>query len=116
MIKIISKKKYDSIIDSYVERNKNKCAEIHELELEIRRLNKENKAIECSNRTLIEENKKLIEWISTIIKEVGCYEVPEGNQIKIPVMKKEAFFNNDGRMGYRREEVRLPSITYQIYK
>lgn len=73
------------------------------------------KNLSNSNEVLSRQNKELIEWIDKMINEVGCYTVPSDCTIKIPIMRGK-MPAADGRIGFRREEVHIPSITYQIFK
>jgi hypothetical protein len=74
-------RKNDQICQLTTERNNLK--ELHNL------LEKRVNTLENLNENLITENKKLIEWIEKIINEVGCYTVPDGNHVTIPVYKNK---------------------------
>lgn len=62
------------------------------------------------NYVLMEENKKLIEWIKTIINEVGCYEVKDRNQFRIPIYKEESSRMIDGFGEQKRKDITIPTI------
>ena len=64
---------------------------------------------------LEEQNKELIDWIKTIIKEVGCYEVKDKNEFRIPIYKNEGFEywydNSKGVEERLKTEITIPKIT-----
>lgn len=59
---------------------------------------------------LEKQNNELIEWIKTIIKEVGCYEVKDRNQFRIPIYKNETSRMIDGFGELKRKDITIPTI------
>ena len=68
------------------------------------------------NYILMEQNKELIDWIKTIIKEVGCYEVTDKNQFRIPVYKEESIRMIDGFGKQTRKDITIPTIHFTEFK
>lgn len=64
---------------------------------------------------LEEQNKDLIEWIKTIIKDVGCYEVKDRNQFRIPIYKNETSRMIDGFGEQKRKDITIPTIHITEY-
>lgn len=110
----ISKKKYKEkldLIEGYREKNHIGQDKIYDLEIEISHLENKMDILENNNRALIENNNKLTDWIYKIINEIGCYEVPEYNSIRIPIYKNKikSFGLKQGRE-FIEKEVILPEI------
>lgn len=61
----------------------------------------------CST-LLLEENKKLIEWIKTILEEFGTREVRERSTVHIPVYKRTDI------MPFRRANEEIPRCEDKI--
>lgn len=58
------------------------------------------------------QNEKLIEWIKQIIKDVGCYEVKDRNQFRIPIYKEESSRMIDGFGEQKRKDITIPTIHF----
>lgn len=112
----ISKKKYKKkldLIEGYREKSHIKQDKVYDLEIEISHLKNKMDILENNNRVLIENNNKLTDWIYKIINEIGCYEVPEYNSIRIPIYKNECKRYNEGLLKeMTRKEVVLPQICF----
>ena len=88
----IRKKVYEEkmdLLNGYIQRCDRKNDEIAKLKNENNNLKNRVSSLENINENLVMENKKLIDWIEKIINEVGCYTVPDGNHVTIPVYKNE---------------------------
>lgn len=105
----ISKKKYKEkldLIDGYREKRDMKQKELRKAEDRIA-------ILEYDNTNLINNNKLLIDWIYKVINDVGCYEVPEYNSIRIPVYKNEVKSSGvKQRKQFIEREIRLPEICF----
>lgn len=71
---------------------------------------RENARLITRVENLEEQNKDLIEWIKQIIKEVGCYEVKDRNQFRIPIYKEESSRMIDGFGKQTRKDITIPTI------
>lgn len=61
---------------------------------------------------LVSENVKLLDWVQKVINDVGCYEVKENNQFRIPMIDREwEGLSSYSDFDYERKEVHLPEIT-----
>ena len=95
----IRKKVYEekmALLDGYIQRCDRKNDEIYKLKVENNNLKELNDILQKrmdiigeNHNIVLKENEKLIEWVEKIINEVGCYKVPDGNHITIPVYKNE---------------------------
>lgn len=78
------------------------------------------KTLGDNNDILIEENKKLIEWINKIINEVGIYEVKDRKSITIPIYKNPVRTYSGTFEGLKdkmanlvnQEEILIPEIRF----
>ena len=81
-------------------------------------LKDQNNRLESRIEYLEHTNARLIDWIQTIIHEVGCYEVNERNPIQIPICKYETSkvydINSKDLDGYylAKQEIKVPEITF----
>lgn len=69
----------------------------------------------CSS-LLLEENKRLIEWIKQILEEFGTLEVYERNRVYIPVYKKTEISPFTTNFELRKTDVKtivIPEIVIQ---
>lgn len=115
-MKILSNKKYEemqNLIEGYKKEHK-KQDKIYELEIEKSRLENKIDILENNSTAMLSEIQKLIEWIEKIINDVGCFEVPENNSIRIPIYKNiyEKAYSNEFKEPRVRKEIHLPSITF----
>ena len=95
----IRKKVYEEkmdLLEGYIKRCDSKNDQIAKLKSEIIDLKDKNKTLQErmdiigeNHNIVLKENEKLIEWVEKIINEVGCYKVPDGNHVTIPVYKNE---------------------------
>lgn len=76
------------------------------------KLQNDLRELEKQNYILTEQNKDLIEWIKQIIKEVGCYEVKDRNQFRIPIYKEESSRMIDGFGEQKRKDITIPTIHF----
>lgn len=64
-----------------------------------------------SSSLLIEENKKLIEWIEKILENIGTIDVYSKDTIKIPVYKERHYISNPTELRETsREVIFIPQI------
>lgn len=105
-------KEQQEIIDEYrKERNEYRDRYNKEITNSIK-LQNDLRELEKQNYILMEQNKDLIEWIKQIIKEVGCYEVNDKNQFRIPVYKEESIRMIDGFGKQTRKDITIPTIHF----
>lgn len=112
----IKKSKYQEklqLIDGLKKMNSDKYNEIQDLQLKISDLEGQNNSLSSYFGKLQEENQKLINWIERIINDLGAYEIPEDNAIRIPIYKRKMY--EETNMG-DVEEVILPQVTYMLVK
>mgnify|MGYP000265996671 CR=1 FL=1 len=73
-----------------------------------------NASLENKIKKLEFENGQLVDWIRKIINEVGCYEVKDDNEFRIPIYKNEeteVYYNVRKGMEWKlRKEIILPKI------
>lgn len=112
----IKKSKYQEklqLIDNLKEMNSDKYDKIQDLQLKVSDLEGQNNSLNFYFGKLQEENQKLINWIERIINDLGAYEVPKDNAIRVPVYKRKI----DKEINMENiEEVILPQITYMLKK
>lgn len=72
--------------------------------------NKLNKNLSESLNMQLEENKKLNEWIITILKEFGTTNVRE-EHIQIPVIENSATYTSMLCGTVKEKRIEIPSIT-----
>lgn len=75
-------------------------------------LDRKNARLVTRVEDLEEQNKELIDWIKMIIKEVGCYEVKDRNQFRIPIYKEESSRMIDGFGKQTRKDITIPTIHF----
>lgn len=112
----IKKSKYQEklqLIDSLKEMNSDKYDKIQDLQLKVSDLEGQNNSLNFYFGKLQEENQKLINWIERIINDLGAYEVPEDNAIRVPIYKRK--IDKETNMENVKEVI-LPQITYMLKK
>ena len=108
-------KEQQELIDGYrKERNEYRDRYNKEITNSIK-LQNDLRKLEKQNYILTEQNKDLIEWIKQIIKEVGCYEVKDRNQFRIPIYKEESSRMIDGFGKQTRKDITIPTIHITEY-
>lgn len=67
------------------------------------------------NNKIINENKKLIEWIKNILELYGTMEVHQRNQIQIPICKQN-YIAYEGFNKIEEESIIIPEIRIINYR
>lgn len=134
MFKILSKKKYNNLIedndrldkelDKKIEYNQILLEQISELQTKVSNLEYDLKQKSSNNinlekqlTSLLDANQKLNNWIEKILNDVGIQELHEKTGITIPVYTEnpvraydDSQFNNDGFL--RRKEIIIPELRF----
>ena len=92
------------------EKINNQKKAINDYKLHIEDTNKLNKDLSNSLNMQLEQNKKLIEWVITILKEFGTTEV-RGHHVQIPIITNELTYNSAVWDTVKEKRIEIPSIT-----
>ncbi len=92
------------------EKINNQKKAIYDYKRNIEDTNKLNKDLSKSLNMQLEQNKKLIEWVITILKEFGTTDA-RGPHIQIPVINKEVMYNSMLSGTVKEKRIEIPSIT-----
>jgi len=92
------------------EKINNQKKAIYDYKKHIEDTNKLNKDLSNSLNMQLEENKKLIEWVITILKEFGTIDVREPH-IQIPVINNGVTYNSMLCGTVKEKRIEIPSIT-----
>lgn len=106
MIDLFRNKKIKELEDKI----KNQKQAIYDYKKHIEDTNKLNKDLSKSLNMQLEENKKLVEWVITILKEFGTTSVRE-EHIHIPVIENETTYNSMLCGAVKEKRIEIPSIT-----
>lgn len=112
----IKKSKYQEklqLIDGLKKMNSDKYDKIQDLQLKISDLEGQNNSLNFYFGKMQEENQTLINWIEIIINDLGAYEVPKDNAIRVPVYKRKIYEETNME---DMKEVILPQVTYMLKK
>ena len=105
-IDLFNKKKIKELEDKI----KNQKEAIYDYKKHIENTDKLNKDLSKILNMQLEENKKLNEWIITILKEFGTTNVRE-EHIQIPVIENSATYTSMLCGTVKEKRIEIPSIT-----
>lgn len=75
-------------------------------------LENRNSTLDISVQDLLEENEKLIDWITKIINDLGCYKVNDRAAIEIPILNKDIAQFNDLQGNVCGRRITIPEIKF----
>ncbi len=109
MLDLFNKKKLKEK-ETIIEAKRKKITELLDT---IDNLTEQNTRITTNSEHLIEENRKLIDWIERILDTVGIMEIREKLNFRIPVyIEKEYKAYDRNVMGiFEKERITIPEIT-----
>ena len=114
----IRKKEYKDkmeLLEIYRNKNKTNVDRINDYKSQTYELNKRIMMNQQIIERLEQSNKELLDWINKIINEVGCYKVPDNNQIRIPIYERKtmrSYIGSNMEGNLKRKEIIIPQINF----